>query len=512
LPLLYSLCSLLRALKKLSIKIFALLSKKEIVVFYLASILFVGLELLFIFLNINFIAAVIPLLALIVYWSLFSLDKLILFVVLCTPLSIKYHIPGLELGQISVGMALPTEPLMFGIMLIFFLNIAYSGYDKKIIRHPVSILILISLAWMFITCFTSTMYVVSFKFLIERIWDVVTFYFLGILLFKKIKNIHSFNWLYIISFTGVIIYTFIRHYPSHFSEKGAHSAVNPFYNDHTAYGALLAMFLPILGGLSLLKKTKPSIRIAAFVLFLFFLVALAFSYSRAAWLSTAGVLAVLVLMLFRVQLKWILAGCVVGIGLFLAYQTSIIMKLQRNNTDVSQDLGKEIQSISNISSDASNRERLNRWSCAYRMWLDKPVFGFGPGTYSFQYAPFQLSYMRTIISTNQGNAGNAHNEYLGPLAEQGLLGMLAMLGIATSVFFLAFRLFYNLKDPDMRILAISIFLGLVSYFIHGMMNNFLDTDKASVPFWGFIGMLVAIDLTTKSEAENTGDPKPEIEA
>jgi len=146
------------------------------------------------------------------------------------------------------------------------------------------------------------------------------------------------------------------------------------------------------------------------------------------------------------------------------------------------------------------------------MWLDKPVFGFGPGTYSFQYAPFQLSYMRTIISTNQGNAGNAHNEYLGPLAEQGLLGMLAMLGIATSVFFLAFRLFYNLKDPDMRILAISIFLGLVSYFIHGMMNNFLDTDKASVPFWGFIGMLVAIDLTTKSEAENTGDPKPEIEA
>jgi hypothetical protein len=26
------------------------------------------------------------------------------------------------------------------------------------------------------------------------------------------------------------------------------------------------------------------------------------------------------------------------------------------------------------------------------------------------------------------------------------------------------------------------------------MNDFLDTDKASVPFWGFIAILVALDL------------------
>jgi len=480
-----------------------LVRKKEILIFYITSILFVCLELLFILFNMYYMAVIIPLVALIVYWSLFSLDKLMLFVVLCTPLSLKYHIPGVELGQISVGMALPTEPLMFGIMLIFFLNIAYAGYDKKILRHPVSIFILLSLAWIFVTCFTSTMQFVSFKFLVERMWDVMVFYFLGILLFKKTKNIYTFNWVYIISFTGVIVYTMIRHYPSHFSEKGAHIAVNPFYNDHTAYGALLAMFLPVLGGLSLIKRNKRSIRIAAFILFLVFLLALAFSYSRAAWLSTVAVIAVFILMLLRVQLKWILACFAVGICLFFVYQTRIIMQLQRNNTDVSQDIGKEIQSIGNISSDASNRERLNRWSCAIHMWEDKPFFGYGPGTYSFKYAPYQLPFMRTIISTNQGTHGNAHNEYLGPLAEQGLFGMLAMLGIAISVFFLAFRLFYNLKDPDMRILVISIFLGLVSYFIHGMMNNFLDTDKASVPFWGFIGMLVAIDLNTKAEAEKT---------
>jgi len=445
-------------------------------------------------------AGLLPLVALILYLALFSLDKLLLFVVFCTPLSINiFQVPGLGLGEIGVGMALPTEPIMFGIMLLFFMHIAYSGYDKKILRHPVTIMISLSLIWMLVTCFTSTMYFVSFKYLLERSWGVVTFFFLGVLLFKNTKNIYSFAWVYIAAFTIVIIYTIMRHYPSHFSEKGAHTAVNPFYNDHTAYGALLAMFVPVLAGFSFIKRFGTTRRLIAFVLFLVFLVALALSYSRAAWLSTIAAIALYILMIFRVKLKWIFAGICVGLCLFFAYQTSIIMKLQRNNTDVSQDIGKEIQSISNISSDASNRERLNRWSCAIRMWMDKPVFGYGPGTYMFKYAPYQLSYMRTIISTNEGNGGNAHNEYLGPLAEEGLFGILIMLGMATTVIALSFRMFYTLKDRDMRILVISIFLGLITYFVHGLMNNFLDTDKAAVPFWGFIGMLVAIDLTTKEE-------------
>jgi putative inorganic carbon (HCO3(-)) transporter len=202
-------------------------------------------------------------------------------------------------------------------------------------------------------------------------------------------------------------------------------------------------------------------------------------------------------MLLRVKFKWVLGAlCFGGILLFI-FQDRVIYKLEQNRTDVSQDLNDELASMYNISSDASNVERLNRWSCAYRMWRDKPVFGYGPGTYMFKYAPYQLSYMQTIISTNEANGGNSHNEYLGPLSEEGLFGMLFMIGIVLSVSALAFRLFYSLKDKEMRILTISIFLGLVTYFVHGMMNDFLDTDKAAVPFWGFIGMLVAIDYIDK---------------
>ena len=94
--------------------------------------------------------------------------------------------------------------------------------------------------------------------------------------------------------------------------------------------------------------------------------------------------------------------------------------------------------MSNISTDASNLERLNRWSCALQMFQEKPFLGFGPGTYQFLYAPYQKSSMKTVISTNFGEKGNAHSEYLGPLSEQGFLG-------AIFVFVLVlFCLLYNI--------------------------------------------------------------------
>src|SRR5687767_8132862 len=80
-------------------------------------------------------------------------------------------------------------------------------------------------------------------------------------------------------------------------------------------------------------------------------------------------------------------------------------------------------------------QSLNRWSAAFNMFEERPFFGWGPGTYSFRYALFQLSAHKTIISTNAGDKGNAHSEYIGPLAESGVLGLLTFLGIVGAVIY-----------------------------------------------------------------------------
>ncbi len=157
-----------------------------------------------------------------------------------------------------------------------------------------------------------------------------------------------------------------------------------------------------------------------------------------------------------------------------------------------------MQSIANVTTDASNTERFNRWAAAMRMFNEKPFFGWGPGTYQFQYAPFQISTEKTIISTNFGERGNAHSEYIGPMAESGVIGLLSVLGIIATALLTAGKLIYHSPDKKTRVFAMAIALGLITYFVHGTLNNFLDTDKAAAPFWGFIAMLVAMDVSEKS--------------
>jgi O-antigen ligase len=203
---------------------------------------------------------------------------------------------------------------------------------------------------------------------------------------------------------------------------------------------------------------------------------------------------VAVVMLLKINYRTVLTTVALMVLLFFMYQDTLIYKLGKNSQDSSNNLLEHIESMSNITTDASNLERLNRWSSAWRMFQERPIFGWGPGTYQFKYAPFQKASETTIITTRSGDQGNAHSEYLGPLAEQGLPGTVMFLILALGVTIFALNLYKKLPPGDIRILLMMAYLGLVTYFIHGVLNNYLDTDKASVPFWGFIAVLVAIDL------------------
>jgi len=225
------------------------------------------------------------------------------------------------------------------------------------------------------------------------------------------------------------------------------------------------------------------------------------SYTRAAWVSLAGAAALLAALQMRISLRTLVATGLLVAAVGWAARDALVISLERNRQDSSDNLAEHVESISNVSSDASNLERLNRWSCALALFTERPLAGWGPGTYQFVYAPFQRSEDRTIISTNNADGGNAHSEYLGPLAEQGLPGALFMVGLLGWTLHLGFRLRRTLTDVGERRLATGLFLGLMTYFIHGVLNNYLDTDKASALFWGFLATLVALDLRQRARSE-----------
>ena len=427
---------------------------------------------------------------------IFSLDKVMLLISFLVPLSVVIE----EFEQLA--LSLPAEPMLAGVLIFFIAKLLYDGkYDRSVTRHPVSIVIYCMFVWMIVTTITSEMPVVSIKFIIARLWFVIPAFFLGALLFKKPKNIDWFIWLYIASLCIVIVYTTINHARNGFDNDSAHWVMSPFYNDHTAYGAALAIYLILAITYALLPGIKTMRRVLILCVVALLSVAMVLSSCRAAWVSLVAALAVLICVLLKIKFRWILTTVIILLGVFLTFQHQIIDSLEQNNQDASGDVVENIKSITNISTDASNLERINRWQSAFRLFAERPVFGWGPGTYQFVYAPYQMSKEKTIISTNAGDGGNAHSEYIGPLAEQGFMGTILMLTFVITVVYTGLKAYRKAKNKKAKYLVLGTTLAFFSYFVHGFLNNFLDTDKLAIPVWSCAALIVIIDVYYASQEE-----------
>ena len=467
---------------------------KEYFWVYFTAFLFVVLNSLLMALGIYYLP-LLPVLFILGWIAFSSLNTFLIVTVFFVPLSI----PLSWLTEIkTVDLSLPAEIFLAGILILIFLKyIRGQRLDSRILGHPVSLAIYFYLAWTLITGITSSMPVVSFKYFLARLWFIVAFYFLAAQFFQESENIRKYLWAYIIPFALVIVYVIIRHSSYGLNnQQAAHFVVKPFYNDHTSYGAAIAMIIPVLAGLfqAGFRNLNKIYRILFLFLIVYFIAAILFSYTRAGWVSLFVALSVWILIRLKIRWIFIFAGFMIMVVIAFAYRAEIEMSLTRNKQTSSGNVHEHIQSIANIRNDASNLERLNRWSCAWRMFKEKPVTGWGPGTYMFNYAPFQLTKDKTIISTNAGTRGNAHSEYLGALSESGILGLISFILIILATIFTAIRVYLNTRRRKIRILSLAVLLGLVTYYVHGFLNNFLDSDKLSALFWGFTAILVAMDI------------------
>jgi len=441
----------------------------------------------------------VPFLFLFFVTAVYSYDKLIWLTVLFVPFSVPLRrlIPGLPFD-----MHMPTEPLLLGILILFLITqLNRKKIDRSIALHPIALTVYFYLAWMALTSISSTMPLVSFKYLLTRIWFTVVFLFLMAFLFlQKQKNIERFILLFTIALVPVLLYTLLRHLKYGLTNNtAAHWVMSPFFNDHTSYGALLAMLIPFLAGFAFGGWFDRKYRFWLLSLLGIFVIAELFSYTRAAWLSLFFAGGIWVLIRLKISFRTLVLTLVTLFLIIFTFQGQILERLERNSQDSSSNLMEHFTSMTNITTDASNLERINRWQCAIAMYKEKPVLGWGPGTYAFKYAPFQLTRQRTIISTNSGDGGNAHSEYLGSLAESGLIGSFSYLLIIVVVLYTGIRAYSATNDRRKKTLLLSAVLGLITYYFHGILNNFLDTDKISLPFWGFTAIILALDLSIRKE-------------
>ena len=438
---------------------------------------------------------IIPAVLAVLLLALLSLEHLLLLTLFLAPLSLQL---SWLTGGTGIDLSIPTEPIMALVLLITVFKLTVTReFPKELLRHPLTWLIGIYLLWTLVTAITSTLPGVSFKTLAYRLWFTAGFYLVA----ARLAYTEKFRSRYIIAYSAglavVVIYFIVRVQGAGLlNQQFAHSACYPFYKDHTSFGASMAFIIPPLA-VMLISKAGLWRRILLATLLVLFLAGFILSYSRAAWVSLMAATLLGLILWIRMPGRLLAVSAAAFTVMIVLSAGWIWQRMDSTTEDSSTDLGQHLRSSSNISTDQSNLERINRWKCALRMFTEKPHTGWGPGTYQFKYAPFQKASEKTVISTDFGDAGNAHSEYLGALSESGWPGALIFIAITLGAVITGVKVWYRGKRNASGYLILAVLTGLVTYAIHGVMNSFLDSDKIAALWWGFVAIIVAADLEGK---------------
>ncbi|HEY2931591.1 MAG TPA: O-antigen ligase family protein [Acidobacteriota bacterium] len=138
-----------------------------------------------------------------------------------------------------------------------------------------------------------------------------------------------------------------------------------------------------------------------------------------------------------------------------------------------RDLGETLSGVMDRSFTVTTRFDL--WQAAWRLFLQHKWIGVGPDNYRFHYE-------RALGRPTRFTAMYANNLFLEILADTGLLGFGAL-----AVFL--YLLLRRLRDSEL-----SAQIALYAFFVHGMVDYFLEFSAIYIPFWIYIGMMAGRDV------------------
>ena len=150
-------------------------------------------------------------------------------------------------------------------------------------------------------------------------------------------------------------------------------------------------------------------------------------------------------------------------------------------TKTSQDKDSDPTRI--ISSNSGNRWVW--WKEAAGAWTDKPVGGWGAGSFPVTH----LLYRQVELDVQQ-----PHNVPLQFLAETGIIGAALGMGALGFLLFAAFARVRGMPDGRERDIAVALFAGAVAWLVHGVVDFDWDIPGVTIPALVFMGVLVAIPV------------------
>ena len=433
----------------------------------------------------------VPFALLLVAVTVVDFKKVFYLLLICLPLSMEYYIG-------SFGTDLPTEPLVVGLMVVYLVWCVRQmrTMSADFIRHPLSILLLLHLAWIGFTTLYSYEVIVSLKYLLAKFWYIVVYFFMAGSILRSRADYRRFFWLIFVPFVAVLCITLVRQAGTQFSFDKVNSVMYPFFRNHVNYAAIMSLFVPFIV-FALLRLRRWSWRwwFTLFGLAVFYF-GIQYSYTRAAYVSLAMAAGVYVMVRMRLMKIVVSAALVVAtVGLVWIVQQNRYLEYAPNyETTISHRNFNNLVEATYKLEDISTMERVYRWVAGYHMIQAEPWTGFGPSTFYRTYRPYTVRSFETYVSDNPEKSG-IHSYYLMIWVEQGFIGLLIFMALVAYTFVRGEAIYHRLRDPADRHIAMALLLCLTVIAAFLLINDLLETDKVGA-FW-FMCMAMLVNLDNK---------------
>ncbi len=464
---------------------------------------FAAIILLSLFVGIAFNAwylAGVPAFLLLVYMTIIDFRKIFFLLIICIPLSTEFYFPN------GLATDLPTEPLMIGLMGVYGIYVLRNGreMDSSFIRNPLALLLVLHLFWTFATTISSSLFIVSLKFSLAKLWYITVFFFMAGSILKKEKGFITFFWCILIPLLFTIAIIWIRHAAQGFSFKSVGGVLDPFYRNHVNYAALLALFFPIA---FFARQWYPKYSLKRWIInisLIVLLLAIQLSYTRTAYVTLVmafGAYVIVRLKLVKLTLVASVAVLLLGFGYMVKNNQYLHFAPDYEHTVTHHNFDNLVEATTKME-DISTVERFYRWIAGIRMIQDKPFTGYGPGNFYNFYKSYTVSSFRTYVSDNPEQSG-IHSYFLLMLVEQGILGMLIFTALSFFALITGERIYHETTDPIRKSIVMAMILSLVVINAFILINDMIETDKMGSFFFIALAVLINMDLRNrKMEPEN----------
>jgi O-antigen ligase len=410
----------------------------------------------------------------------------------------------IDLASGSLSTSIPDEPIVWLFLLLFALIWARkpSILPEWWWRNSIVLVVVLQFVWLLVAVAFSTELFLSIKFLLAKIWLMVAFFIFPLFIFREKKDFKNAFMLLLVPIMMTMVIILYRHYKIGFSFIKIQRAIDPLYYNHVDYSTVMSMFLPLLFIAYSLNRGKWLIRNLLILIILFFLVAIYLTYARAAMVAV-GFSAVVYLAIRLKLVNWIMPFIYGLITLLLVFMISNKQYMEYhtnyNKTYMHKTFAEHM--IATLRGrDMSSMERIYRWIAAVRMSTDRPVTGYGPNAFYYNYKPYAVTSFRTYVSRNTEKS-TTHNYFLYMLTEQGWPAMLLYAVLIALLFAKAQKIYYRFHDRFYKKVTLGVAMLIAAAFINNFFSELYETHKVGALFYICVALLVVLEKKSKDEEE-----------